>query len=105
MNEAEILNKIMQALPQGSQGGIVINIINTSNPQNNISQSNIILNNDINVAEIERLKNKDMPDFEEYLAKQRRSHNTVYSYVFSVSDFFSRCDCLDDSNIEKWIQI
>ena len=23
MNEAEILNKIMQALPQGSQGGIV----------------------------------------------------------------------------------
>lgn len=50
MNEAEILNKIMQALPQGSQGGIVINIINTSNPQNNISQSNIILNNDINVA-------------------------------------------------------
>ena len=29
MNEVEILNKIMQAFPQGSQGGnVVINIIN-----------------------------------------------------------------------------
>lgn len=67
MNEVEILNKIMQALPQSSQGGnVVINIINTSSPQNNISQSNIILNNDINSAEIERLKNKEMPEFEEF---------------------------------------
>ena len=46
MNEVEILNKIMQAFPQGSQGGnVVINIINTSNQQNNnISQSTSILN-------------------------------------------------------------
>ena len=102
MNEVEILNKIMQALPQSSQGGnVVINIINTSSPQNNISQSNIILNNDINSAEIERLKNKEMPEFEEFLSKQRRSHNTAYSYVFSVSDFFSHYDCLNDSNAEK----
>lgn len=105
MNETEILNQIMQALPQGSQGGnVVINIINTSNPQNNISHSNIILNNDIQAAEIERLKNKEMPEFEEFLSKQRRSHNTAYSYVFSVSDFFSHYDCLNDSNVEKWIQ-
>lgn len=105
MNETEILNQIMQALPQGSQGGnVVINIINASSPQNNISQSNIILNNDINSAEVERLKNKEMPEFETFLSKQRRSHNTAYSYVFSVSDFFSHYDCLNDSNVEKWIQ-
>lgn len=68
MNEVEILNKIMQAFPQGSQGGnVVINIINTSNQQNNnISQSTSILNTNIQTDEIERLKNKDMPEFEEY---------------------------------------
>lgn len=71
MNEVEILNKIMQAFPQGSQGGnVVINIINTSNQQNNnISQSTSILNTNIQTDEIERLKNKDMPEFEEYLAQ------------------------------------
>lgn len=107
MNEVEILNKIMQAFPQGSQGGnVVINIINTSNQQNNnISQSTSILNTNIQTDEIERLKNKDMPEFEEYLAQQRRSHNTTYSYVFSVSDFFSRYDCLDDKHVEEWIQL
>ena len=49
MNEVEILNKIMQAFPQGSQGGnVVINIINTSNQQNNnISQSTSILNTNL----------------------------------------------------------
>ncbi len=46
-----------------------------------------------------------MPDFEEHLITQRRSRNTVDSYIFSVSDFFSRYDCLDDGNVEKWIQI
>lgn len=107
MNEVEILNKIMQAFPQGFQGGnVVINIINTSNQQNNnISQSTSILNTNIQTDEIERLKNKDMPEFEEYLAQQRRSHNTTYSYVFSVSDFFSRYDCLDDKHVEEWIQL
>lgn len=41
MNEVEILNKIMQAFSQG--GNVVINIINTSNQQNNnISQSTSI---------------------------------------------------------------
>ena len=97
----------MQAFPQGSQGGnVVINIINTSNQQNNnISQSTSILNTNIQTDEIERLKNKDMPEFEEYLAQQRRSHNTTYSYVFSVSDFFSRYDCLDDKHVEEWIQL
>ena len=80
MNEVEILNKIMQAFPQGSQGGnVVINIINTSNQQNNnISQSTSILNTNIQTDEIERLKNKDMPEFEEYLAQQRRSHNNIF---------------------------
>ena len=95
MNEVEILNKIMQAFPQGSQGGnVVINIINTSNQQNNnISQSTSILNTNIQTDEVERLKNKNMPDFEEHLITQRRSRNTVDSYIFSVSDFFSRYDC------------
>ena len=53
MNEVEILNKIMQAFPQGSQGGnVVINIINTSNQQNNnISQSTSILNTNIQTDE------------------------------------------------------
>lgn len=103
MNEVEILNKIMQAFSQG--GNVVINIINTPNQQNNnISQSTSILNTNIQTDEVERLKNKNMPDFEEYLAKQRRSHNTTYSYVFSVSNFFSNYNCLNDSNAEKWIQ-
>lgn len=104
MNEVEILNKIMQAFSQG--GNVVINIINTSNQQNNnISQSTSILNTNIQTDEVERLKNKNMPDFEEHLITQRRSRNTVDSYIFSVSDFFSRYDCLDDKHVEEWIQL
>lgn len=104
MNETEeILNRIMQSIPQN--GNVIINIINTSIPQNNnISQSNIILNNNIQADEIERIKNRDMPEFEEYLRQERKSHNTSDSYTFSVRDFFSHYDCINDKNIEEWIQ-
>ena len=104
MTEIEILNGIMQSIPQNAQ--VVINIINTSNPQNNnISQSNIVVNNsNMPLEDVERIKNKDMPEFREYLKEERKSDNTSESYIFSVSNYFSHYDCINEKNVENWIQ-